>query len=166
MEFIIRGEVYQIDKQCIVRAVAGIIPKAKDGRNKYCVEISGEHFPIKQPIHIVTGLPYVAFTAMDAYRILRKSGFEIHDLTDHITKPSTTPKTGNIMKFAITLKQDEDGYFVASCPSLPGCHSQGRTKEEAITNISEAIRGYLASMQRHGEPIPSISEVKEVEVVV
>ncbi len=51
------------------------------------------------------------------------------------------------MKFAITLEQDEDGYIVASCPALPGCHSQGRTREEAI-------RGYIASMRKHGEPIP------------
>ncbi len=70
------------------------------------------------------------------------------------------------MKFAITLEQDEDGYIVASCPALPGCHSQGRTKEEAVANIKEAIRGYIASMHKHGEPIPSITEVEEVEVAV
>jgi predicted RNase H-like HicB family nuclease len=70
------------------------------------------------------------------------------------------------MKFAITFEHDEDGYIVVSCPALPGCHSQGRTKEEAITNIREAIQGYIASMRKHGEPIPSITEVKEVEVAV
>jgi len=71
-----------------------------------------------------------------------------------------------IMKFAITFMQDEDGYIVVSCPALPGCHSQGRTKEEATANIREAIQGYIASMRKHGEPIPSIIEVKEVEVAV
>ncbi len=70
------------------------------------------------------------------------------------------------MKFAITLERDEDGYVVASCPALPGCHSQGRTREEAISNIKEAIRGYVTSMRKHGEPIPSVTEVEEVEVAV
>jgi len=70
------------------------------------------------------------------------------------------------MKFAITLEKDEDGFFVVSCPALPGCHSQGRTKEEAIDNIREAIQGYIASMRKHGEPILSITEVEEVEVAV
>ena len=70
------------------------------------------------------------------------------------------------MKFAITFETDEDGYIVVNCPALPGCHSQGRNKEEAIANISEAIRGYVASMRKHGEPIPSITEIEEVEVAV
>jgi predicted RNase H-like HicB family nuclease len=69
------------------------------------------------------------------------------------------------MKFAITIEPDEDGYIVASCPALSGCHSQGRTKEEAIANIKEAIQGYIASMRKHGEPIPA-TEVEEVEVAV
>ena len=70
------------------------------------------------------------------------------------------------MKFAITFEQDEDGYIVVSCPALSGCHSQGRTKEEAIANIREAIQGYIASMRKHGESIPSITGVEEVEVEV
>jgi predicted RNase H-like HicB family nuclease len=69
------------------------------------------------------------------------------------------------MKFAITLEQDEDGFIVASCPAFPGCHSQGRTKAEAIANITEAIRGYIASMRKHGEPIP-VTDIEEVEVAV
>jgi predicted RNase H-like HicB family nuclease len=69
------------------------------------------------------------------------------------------------MKFAITLEKDEDGFIIVSCPALPGCHSQGRTEEEAIANIEEAIRGYIASKRKHGETLPK-SEVKEVEVTV
>ena len=69
------------------------------------------------------------------------------------------------MKFTVTFEQDEDGFFVASCPTLPGCHSQGRTREEAIANIAEAIRGYIASMRKHGEPVP-VTEVEEVEIAV
>lgn len=70
------------------------------------------------------------------------------------------------MKFAITFKQDEDGYIVVSCPALPGCHSQARTREEAIANIKEAIQGYVVSMRKHGEPIPSFIELEEVEVAI
>ena len=69
------------------------------------------------------------------------------------------------MKFVIILEHDEDGFIIASCPAFPGCHSQGKTKEEAITNITEAIRGYITSMRKHGEPIP-MEEVEEVEVAV
>jgi len=69
------------------------------------------------------------------------------------------------MEFAITLEQDEDGYIVVSCPALLGCHSQGKTREEAIANITQAIRGYVASMRKHGEPIP-VTEIEEVEVAV
>lgn len=69
------------------------------------------------------------------------------------------------MKFVITLERDEDGFVVASCFSLPGCHSQGKTREEAIANICEAIRGYIASMRKHGEPLP-VTDVEEVEVAV
>lgn len=47
-----------------------------------------------------------------------------------------------------------DGYWVAECPSLPGCISQGKTKEEAIANIREAIQGYIAALQEDGLPVP------------
>ena len=69
------------------------------------------------------------------------------------------------MKFVVTLEDGEDGYIVASCPALPGCHSQGKTKENAIANIKEAIEGYIASMREHGEPIP-VQSVEEIEVSV
>ncbi len=48
----------------------------------------------------------------------------------------------------------EDGWWVAECPSLPGCISQGKTQEEAIVNIKESIEGYLESLNKHNEPIP------------
>jgi predicted RNase H-like HicB family nuclease len=41
----------------------------------------------------------------------------------------------------------EDGYWVAECPSLPGCISQGKTKEEAVGNIKDAIREYIAALE-------------------
>ncbi len=48
----------------------------------------------------------------------------------------------------------EDGYWVAECPSLPGCISQGETKEQAIENIREAIRGYVAALEEDKLPVP------------
>lgn len=70
------------------------------------------------------------------------------------------------MKFAVVFEQDEEGYIVVSCPALPGCHSQGKTREEAVANIREAIQGYIASMRKHGEPVPRVIEVQELEVAV
>ncbi len=67
------------------------------------------------------------------------------------------------MKFPITLEEDEDGFIVAECPVLPGCLSQGKTRDEALANIQEAIRGYIASLRKHGQPIPR-TELTEVEV--
>ncbi len=48
----------------------------------------------------------------------------------------------------------EDGYWVAECPSLPGCISQGKTKEQALINIKEAIRGYITALEEDKLPIP------------
>ena len=52
------------------------------------------------------------------------------------------------MKLHVTIEQDEAGYCVAEVPALPGCLSQGKTREEAIANIKEAIEGWLEVM--HG----------------
>jgi predicted RNase H-like HicB family nuclease len=49
----------------------------------------------------------------------------------------------------------DDGHWVAECPSLPGCISQGTSREEAIANIKEAIRGYMAALQEDGLAIPA-----------
>ena len=54
----------------------------------------------------------------------------------------------------VVITKGEDGYWVAECPSLPGCLSQGRTKENAIANIKEAIEGYAAALQDDGLPVP------------
>jgi len=48
----------------------------------------------------------------------------------------------------VIIYPGEDGYWVAECPSLPGCISQGSTKEDAIANIKEAIRGYVAALEQ------------------
>ena len=70
------------------------------------------------------------------------------------------------MKFRVIIEQDEDGVFVARCPALPGCISQGATREEAQANIKEAITGYLESLKKHGEPIPPPITEEIVEVAV
>ena len=68
------------------------------------------------------------------------------------------------MKYRVYLEQDEDGVFVASCPALPGCVSQGETRREATENMQEAIEGYLKSLQKHGDPVPPsiLEEIIEV----
>lgn len=54
----------------------------------------------------------------------------------------------------VIIYPGEDDYWVAQCPSLPPCISQGKTKEEAIANIQEAIELYLEELQEEGRPIP------------
>jgi antitoxin HicB len=58
------------------------------------------------------------------------------------------------MNYRVIIEQDEDGIFFAECPTLPGCISQGNTRNEALDNIKDAIHGYIESLQKHGEPIP------------
>jgi predicted RNase H-like HicB family nuclease len=58
------------------------------------------------------------------------------------------------MKYRVLIEQDEDGVFVAEVPSLPGCISQGQSREEAIKNIKEAIALYIESLEAHDEAVP------------
>jgi predicted RNase H-like HicB family nuclease len=54
----------------------------------------------------------------------------------------------------VIIYSGDDGYFIAECPSLPGCISQGQTREEAVANIKEAIQGYIAALEEDGLPVP------------
>jgi len=54
----------------------------------------------------------------------------------------------------VVIYPGEDGYWVAECPSLPGCISQGLTKEEAIKNIREAIEGYILALKQDNLAVP------------
>jgi predicted RNase H-like HicB family nuclease len=54
----------------------------------------------------------------------------------------------------VLIHPGEDSYWVAECPSLPGCVSQGATREESIRNIQEAIEGYIAVLREDGLPVP------------
>ena len=69
------------------------------------------------------------------------------------------------MRYRIVIEQDEDGVFVAECPSLPGCISEGNTRKELISNIHDAIRGYLESLKKHNEPIPPSIQEEIIEVI-
>ncbi len=70
------------------------------------------------------------------------------------------------MKFRVLIEQDEDGVFVAEVPSLPGCVTQGTTRQEAISNAEEAIAAYLESLNDRDEPIPPAINEELVEVAV
>jgi predicted RNase H-like HicB family nuclease len=68
------------------------------------------------------------------------------------------------MKLIVTLERDESGMIVAECPSIPGCVSQGKTEEEAIANVREAIAACLESRAANGMPLTVA--IREVEVMV
>lgn len=68
------------------------------------------------------------------------------------------------MQFTVTLDRDEDGVWIAECPSIPGCVSQGRTKEEAIANVREAIQSCLEVRAERG--LPLTTETRRLEIAV
>lgn len=70
------------------------------------------------------------------------------------------------MKFVITLDRDEDGAWVAECPSIPGCVSQGADREEAEANIREAIVACLELRAERGMPLTIETRSVEVPVAV
>lgn len=68
------------------------------------------------------------------------------------------------MKFLTTLERDEDGVWIAECPSIPGCVSQGATREEALANVREAIAVCLEVRAERG--LPLTVETQQVDVAV
>jgi len=68
------------------------------------------------------------------------------------------------MRFNVTIERDEDGVWVIECPSIPGCISQGQTRDEALLNIKDAIQGCLEVRAEHGMPLTI--ETRQVEVTV
>lgn len=69
------------------------------------------------------------------------------------------------MKLKIRVYPGEDGYFIAECPALPGCASQGKTRDEALGNIREAIAGWL-EVQADRAPETPVPSVEVVELAV
>jgi predicted RNase H-like HicB family nuclease len=68
------------------------------------------------------------------------------------------------MKFPVTLDRDEDGVWISECPSIPGCVSQGKTREEALANIQDAIK--LCLQVRSEQGLPLTIETRQIEVAV
>lgn len=68
------------------------------------------------------------------------------------------------MKFNVTVVRDEDGIWIVECPSIPGCVSQGATRDEALTNVKDAIRLCLEVRAENGMPLTV--ETQQVEVTV
>jgi predicted RNase H-like HicB family nuclease len=68
------------------------------------------------------------------------------------------------LKFIVTIDRDEDGVWIAECPSVPGCVSQGATKDEALAAIEEAISLCLEVRAERGMPLTV--ETRQVEVVI
>jgi len=68
------------------------------------------------------------------------------------------------MKFVITISQDEDGMYIAECPSIPGCISQGITEQEAEKNIQETIKACLEVRAEKGMPLTVTT--RQIEVLV
>ncbi|MFI5110641.1 MAG: type II toxin-antitoxin system HicB family antitoxin [Terriglobales bacterium] len=68
------------------------------------------------------------------------------------------------MKYRVLIQPDEDGRFVAEVPALPGCVSQGNSRDEALQNVKEAISLYLESLQAHGDAVPPPIQEEIVEV--
>jgi predicted RNase H-like HicB family nuclease len=66
------------------------------------------------------------------------------------------------LKFSVTITRDEDGVWIVECPSIPGCVSQGTTRDEALKNIEDAIRVCLQVRAERG--LPLTIEVQQVEV--
>ena len=69
-----------------------------------------------------------------------------------------------VMKLPVTIYQDEEGWYVVECPVIPGCMSQGKTEEEALQNIREAIQLCLEVRREQGMPLTI--ESREVEVSI
>ncbi len=66
------------------------------------------------------------------------------------------------MKFNVTIDRDEDGVWIVECPAIPGCVTQGATKDEALSNVEEAIRLCLEVRAERG--LPLTIETRQVEV--
>ncbi len=163
MNFRIGGKQYDVARDDVLNATRGRMPETADGRHKYFVKLHGRHYPIKQVVQLTTGLKPLEFTSQYALGILTALDFEIADRSSAAAATGDA-NGGQALRLLVVFETDEDGWEVASCPTLPGCHSQGRTRSEALANIQEAIRGYLASMREHGLPTPSSSEFEVLDM--
>ena len=170
MNFVVRGTALSITAADVHRATRDVEPGPTDARNRYFVTLHGKQHAIKAVLRLVTGLPSLGFTAQDAHRILSRLGFEISEQPAAAAPARTNDHDeqadGEVRKLLVVFQIDEDGWQVVSCPTLPGCHSQGRTRAEALVNVREAVKGYLASLREHDATPPPSSEFQVIEVQV
>jgi predicted RNase H-like HicB family nuclease len=59
-----------------------------------------------------------------------------------------------MVEYRVIIEKDEDGVLVARVPDLPGCATEGKTKQELMKNVKEAIQAYLEELKLHGDPVP------------
>jgi len=78
----IKGQVFDISRQDVERALERLEPEPLKGRAKYYIEHNGKKYPIKQVVAEVTGLPRVAFTAKHAYDTLTRLGFDVREISE------------------------------------------------------------------------------------
>lgn len=72
-----------------------------------------------------------------------------------------------VLNYTVFLQKAEEGGYIVSAPALPGCTTQGDTKKEALGMIKDAIEGYITSLKKHGETVPSeAGEVEKVSVSI
>jgi antitoxin HicB len=68
------------------------------------------------------------------------------------------------MRCTVILEQESDGGYVVSVPALPGCVSQGDSREEALANIREAIAVYIEHLKAHGKPVPNEVATESIDL--
>jgi predicted RNase H-like HicB family nuclease len=68
------------------------------------------------------------------------------------------------MKYTVVLEREADGGFVVSVPVLPGCVSQGDSREEALANICEAVELYVEDCRLSGDPVPEADSLEYIEM--
>ena len=87
---------------------------------------------------------------------MRGVGHEYDELAAyHLTALDRPEGTRSLVDMRqVIVYPGEDGFWVAECPSLPGCVSQGESREQAIQNIREAIKGYILMLQENKLPVP------------
>jgi len=68
-------------------------------------------------------------------------------------------------RYTVIVERDEEGMYIASCPAIQGCYTQGESYEEAMENIKELIKAHIEARKEVGDPIPLETAIEEVEVI-
>jgi predicted RNase H-like HicB family nuclease len=88
-------------------------------------------------------------------------------MVEHVVPAAAGRPSEETMELTVILEEGENGYIIASCPSLPGCHSQGKTEAEALANIREAIVACLLTLNdRVRREAQKSKKRRSVEVLV